>query len=200
MRKLSFYPRLAARSMRSNRRFYVPYLLTVIGTAAAFYIMAAIVADPGSKELASGTANGQVYVSMFMTIGQFVLALFSCIFLLYTNSFLMKRRQKELGLYSVLGMSKLNIAGIMVFESLYIGVIGIGGGLAVGILLHKLVSLLLFRLMRLPVPFGFSVQPMAILVVVLFFAALILIFQDEGRSPWCHPICFSAGPNRPRRL
>ena len=119
MRKLSFYPRLAARSMRSNRRFYVPYLLTVIGTAAAFYIMAAIVADPGSKELASGTANGQVYVSMFMTIGQFVLALFSCIFLLYTNSFLMKRRQKELGLYSVLGMSKLNIAGIMVFESLY---------------------------------------------------------------------------------
>lgn len=175
MRKLSFYPRLAARSMRSNRRFYVPYLLTVIGTAAAFYIMAAIVADPGSKELASGTANGQVYVSMFMTIGQFVLALFSCIFLLYTNSFLMKRRQKELGLYSVLGMSKLNIAGIMVFESLYIGVIGIGGGLAVGILLHKLVSLLLFRLMRLPVPFGFSVQPMAILVVVLFFAALILL-------------------------
>ena len=103
MRKLSFYPRLAARSMRSNRRFYVPYLLTVIGTAAAFYIMAAIVADPGSKELASGTANGQAYVSMFMTIGQFVLALFSCIFLLYTNSFLMKRRQKELGLYSVLG-------------------------------------------------------------------------------------------------
>jgi putative ABC transport system permease protein len=175
VRKLSFYPRLAARSMRSNRRFYVPYLLTVIGTAAAFYIMAAIVADPGSKELASGTANGQVYVSMFMTIGQFVLALFSCIFLLYTNSFLMKRRQKELGLYSVLGMSKLNIAGIMVFESLYIGVIGIGGGLAVGILLHKLVSLLLFRLMRLPVPFGFSVQPMAILVVVLFFAALILL-------------------------
>ena len=175
MRKLSFYPRLAARSMRSNRRFYVPYLLTVTGTAAAFYIMAAIVADPGSKELASGTANGQVYVSMFMTIGQFVLALFSCIFLLYTNSFLMKRRQKELGLYSVLGMSKLNIAGIMVFESLYIGVIGIGGGLAVGILLHKLVSLLLFRLMRLPVPFGFSVQPMAILVVVLFFAALILL-------------------------
>ena len=175
MRKLSFYPKLAARSMRSNRRFYVPYLLTVIGTAAAFYIMAAIVSDPGSKELASGTTNGPVYVSMFMTLGMIVLGLFACIFLLYTNSFLMKRRQKELGLYSVLGMSKANIAGIMVFESLYIGLIGIGGGLAVGILLHKLVSLLLFRLMRLPVPFGFSVQPIAILIVVLFFAGLILL-------------------------
>ena len=175
MRKLSFYPKLAARSMKSNRRFYVPYLLTVIGTAAAFYIMAAIVSDPGTDALAAGTTNGPVYVSMFMTLGMFVLGLFSCIFLLYTNSFLMKRRQKELGLYSVLGMSKTNIAGIMVFESLYIGLIGMGGGLAVGILLHKLVSLLLFRLMRLPVPFGFSVQPIAILIVVLFFAGLILL-------------------------
>lgn len=175
MRKLSFYPKLAARSMKSNRRFYVPYILTVIGTAAAFYIMAAIVSDPGSKELAAGTANGQVYVSMFMTLGMFVLGLFSFIFLLYTNSFLMKRRQKELGLYSVLGMSKTNIAGIMVFESLYIAVIGIAGGLAVGILLTKLVSLALFKLMRLPVPFGFTVQPIAIIIVVLFFAALIFL-------------------------
>lgn len=161
--------------MKSNRRFYLPYILTVIGTAAAFYIMAAIVTDPGSKELAAGTANGPMYVSMFMTLGMFVLGLFSCIFLLYTNSFLMKRRQKELGLYSVLGMSKTNIAGIMVFEALYIALIGIGGGIAVGILLTKLVSLALFRLMRLPVPFGFSVQPIAIIIVVLFFAGLILL-------------------------
>ena len=161
--------------MKSNRRFYLPYILTVIGTAAAFYIMAATVSDPGSKELAAGTSNGPMYVSMFMTLGMFVLGLFSCIFLLYTNSFLMKRRQKELGLYSVLGMSKTNIAGIMVFEALYIALIGIGGGLAVGILLTKLVSLALFRLMRLPVPFGFSVQPIAIIIVVLFFAGLILL-------------------------
>lgn len=161
--------------MKSNRRFYLPYILTVIGTAAAFYIMAAIVSDPGSKELAAGTSNGPMYVSMFMTLGMFVLGLFSCIFLLYTNSFLMKRRQKELGLYSVLGMSKTNIAGIMVFEALYIALIGIGGGLAVGILLTKLVSLALFRLMRLPVPFVFSVQPIAIIIVVLFFAGLILL-------------------------
>lgn len=161
--------------MKSNRRFYLPYILTVIGTAGAFYIMAAIVSDPGSKELAAGTSNGPMYVSMFMTLGMFVLGLFSCIFLLYTNSFLMKRRQKELGLYSVLGMSKTNIAGIMVFEALYIAIIGIGGGIAVGILLTKLVSLALFRLMRLPVPFGFSVQPIAIIIVVLFFAGLILL-------------------------
>lgn len=175
MTKLSFYPRLAARSMKSNRRFYAPYLLTVIGTAAALYIMAAIITDPGTDALAAGTTNGPVYVSMFMTLGMVVLGLFSCIFLLYTNSFLMKRRQKELGLYSVLGMSKSNIAGIMVFESLYIAVIGIAGGVAVGILLTKLVSLTLFRLMRLPVTYGFSVQPMAVIIVVLAFSLLILL-------------------------
>lgn len=180
--------------MKSNRRFYLPYILTVIGTAAAFYIMAAIVSDPGSKELAAGTSNGPMYVSMFMTLGMFVLGLFSCIFLLYTNSFLMKRRQKELGLYSVLGMSKTNIAGIMVFEALYIALIGIGGGLAVGILLTKLVSLALFRLMRLPVPFGFSVQPIAIIIVVLFFAGLILLtllanLAKVGRSRPVELLC-----------
>ena len=161
--------------MKSNRRFYAPYLLTVIGTAAALYIMAAIITDPGTDALAAGTTNGPVYVSMFMTLGMVVLGLFSCIFLLYTNSFLMKRRQKELGLYSVLGMSKSNIAGIMVFESLYIAVIGIAGGVAVGILLTKLVSLTLFRLMRLPVTYGFSVQPMAVIIVVLAFSLLILL-------------------------
>ena len=178
--------------MKSNRRFYLPYILTVIGTAAAFYIMAAIVSDPGSKELAAGTSNGPMYVSMFMTLGMFVLGLFSCIFLLYTNSFLMKRRQKELGLYSVLGMSKTNIAGIMVFEALYIALIGIGGGLAVGILLTKLVSLALFRLMRLPVPFGFSVEPIAIIIVVLFFAGLILLTLLANLA--------KVGPSRPVEL
>ena len=183
--------------MKSNRRFYLPYLLTVIGTAAALYIMAAIITDPGSKELASGTANGQVYVSMFMTLGMIVLGLFSCIFLLYTNSFLMKRRQKELGLYSVLGMSKSNIAGIMVFESLYIGLIGIAGGLAVGILLTKLVSLTLFRLMRLPVPFGFSVQPMAVIIVVLVFSLLILLtlFMNLARVGLSKPVELLRGGN-----
>ena len=197
VRKLSFYPKLAARSMKSNRRFYLPYLLTVIGTAAALYIMAAIITDPGSKELASGTANGQVYVSMFMTLGMIVLGLFSCIFLLYTNSFLMKRRQKELCLYSVLGMSKSNIAGIMVFESLYIGLIGIAGGLAVGILLTKLVSLTLFRLMRLPVPFGFSVQPMAVIIVVLVFSLLILLtlFMNLARVGLSKPVELLRGGN-----
>ena len=180
MRKLSFYPRLAARSIKSNRQFYLPYLLTVIGTCAAMYILYALYFDPGFDRLGEGTANGQVYTQMFMSIGIALVTLFCFIFLIYTNGFLMKRRQKELGLYSVLGMSKRNIAGIMVYESLYIGLTGIALGLALGILLHKLMTLLLHWLMRLPAAFGFEVQLHAVVNTALFFAlmiALTLVFN-----------------------
>ncbi len=180
MRKLSFYPRLAARSIKSNRQFYLPYLLTVIGTCAAMYILYALYFDPGFDRLGEGTANGQVYTQMFMSIGIALVTLFCFIFLIYTNGFLMKRRQKELGLYSVLGMSKRNIAGIMVYESLYIGLTGIALGLALGILLHKLMTLLLHWLMRMPAAFGFEVQLHAVVNTALFFAlmiALTLVFN-----------------------
>ena len=175
MRKLSFYPRLAARSIKSNRQFYLPYLLTVIGACAAMYILYALFFDPGFDRLGEGTANGQVYTQMFMSIGITLVTLFCFVFLIYTNSFLMKRRQKELGLYSVLGLSKRNIAGIMVYESLYIGVIGIALGLALGILLHKLMTLLLHSLMRMPASFGFEVQLAAVFSTALFFALMIVL-------------------------
>ena len=175
MRKLSFYPRLAARSIRSNRQFYLPYLLTVTGACAAMYILYALYFDPGFDRLAEGTANGQVYTQMFMSIGITLVTIFCFVFLIYTNSFLMKRRQKELGLYSVLGLSKRNIAGIMVYESLYIGVAGIALGLALGILLHKLMTLLLHSLMRLPAAFGFEVQLHAVVNTAVFFALMIAL-------------------------
>ena len=91
MRKLSFYPKLAARSIKNNRQFYLPYILTVIGTCAAMYILYALNFDPGFSRLGEGTSNGQAYVSMFMTIGIFLVSVFCFIFLVYTNSFLMTR-------------------------------------------------------------------------------------------------------------
>ena len=175
MRKLSFFPKLAAQSIKNNRRFYVPYILTVLGTTAAFYILSALFFDPGRFELASGTTHGSVYVQSFMMIGMLFLGIFSCIFLIYTNSFLMKRRQKEIGLYNVLGMGKGNIAAIMLFESLYVGVFGIGGGLLTGILLHKLCTLVLYKLVRFPAPFGIAVQPAAVALTALVFAVLLFI-------------------------
>lgn len=187
MRKLSFYPKLAARSIKNNRQFYLPYILTVIGTCAAMYILYALNFDPGFDQLGAGTTNGQAYVQFFMQLGIVMVSLFCFIFLVYTNSFLMKRRTKELGLYSVLGMGKKNIAGILVFESLYIAVIGIVLGLALGVLLHKLMMLLLYWLMRLPAPFGFAVQVKAmvntsVFFVVIIFLTLLLNLWRVGRS------------------
>ena len=175
MTKLGFYPKLAARSIKNNRQFYLPYILTVIGTCAAMYILYALYFDPGFETLGEGTANGQAYVQMFMMIGIYLVTIFCFIFLVYTNSFLMKRRTKELGLYNVLGMGKRNIAGVMVFESLYIGVLGIVLGLALGVLLHKLMTLLLHWLMRMPAAFGFEVQPHALFNTAVFFALMIFL-------------------------
>ena len=175
MRKLSFFPRLAWQSVRNNRRFYVPYILTVLGTTAAFYILSALYFDPGRFELASGTTNGAAYVQSFMMIGMLFLGIFSFIFLIYTNSFLMKRRQKEIGLYNVLGMGKGNIAAILFFEALYVVILGVGGGLAAGILLHKLCTLILYRLIHFPAPFGISVQPAAVALTALIFTCLLAL-------------------------
>ena len=175
MRKLSFFPRLAWQSVRNNRRFYVPYILTVLGTTAAFYILSALFFDPGRFELASGTTYGAAYVQSFMMIGMLFLGIFSFIFLIYTNSFLMKRRQKEIGLYNVLGMGKGNIAAILFFEALYVVILGVGGGLAAGILLHKLCTLILYRLIHFPAPFGISVQPAAVALTALIFTCLLAL-------------------------
>ena len=175
MRKLSFFPKLAAQSIKNNRRFYVPYILTVIGTTAAFYILSALFFDPGRYELAGNTTNGAAYVQSFTMIGMLFLGIFSFIFLIYTNSFLMKRRQKEIGLYNVLGMGKGNIAAILFFEALYVVILGVGGGLAAGILLHKLCTLILYRLIHFPAPFGISVQPTAVALTALIFTCLLAL-------------------------
>ena len=175
MRKLSFFPKLAAQSIKNNRRFYVPYILTVIGTTAAFYILSALFFDPGRYELAGNTTNGAAYVQSFMMIGMLFLGIFSFIFLIYTNSFLMKRRQKEIGLYNVLGMGKGNIAAILFFEALYVVILGVGGGLAAGILLHKLCTLILYRLIHFPAPFGISDQPTAVALTALIFTCLLAL-------------------------
>ena len=75
MRK-SLYPRLAWQSLVNNRRFFVPYILALMGNAAAFYIMSALVNDPGVKDMVPGRANAYMYVESFMAIGMVVALLF----------------------------------------------------------------------------------------------------------------------------
>ena len=127
----AFYPRLAAQNCIKNGKFYFPYLLTVIISSAAFYINLALAQTGSLPEL-----KRYFYLSMFMTVGTFVLGLFFIIFLIYTNSFLMKRRGKELALYNILGMGKGNIGVVLCYETLYTWLIGTGGGILLGMLLQ----------------------------------------------------------------
>lgn len=147
---------MAARNLRTNAAAYLPYLLTCIFTVAMYYIISAIACSPGLQ-----TMRGAATLESMMNFGTWVLAIFSVIFLLYTNSFLMKQRKKELGLYSILGLEKRHVAGILFFEMLYTAAIGLVGGLLAGMLLGKLLFLLLTALVKLPtvVSMGFSLTP-----------------------------------------
>ncbi|MDE6841302.1 MAG: ABC transporter permease [Oscillospiraceae bacterium] len=162
------YPKLAAQGMRQNRRFFVPYLLALAGLTAAFYVMSALCADPGVLNM-----RGFAYVQVMMTIGMFVAGILSAVLLLYINSFLMKQRKKELGLYNILGMGKGNIAWIQCWESLFTAVLGIGGGLVLGIAFHKLSTIALVRLLQFSIPFHSSLSLPAMVTTAMFFGALL---------------------------
>ena len=200
MRKSGFYPKLAWGNIVRNRQFYVPYLLTLGGTAAAFYIIGALA---GAWDLP--VMNRYIYLSMFMTFGLFVIAIFAVIFLGYTNSFLMKRRRKELGLYNVLGMGKRNIARMLGMETVYTALIGIGGGILAGLLLQKLVTLLLCRIMAFHgTGFSFYVSREGILATIALFTLILLgnllvnLIRVGRQSPMELMRSASAGEREPK--
>lgn len=169
MNKL-FYTKLAAQNIKKNSRFYFPYLLTCIGTIAGFYIMCSITFDEGISKM-----PGAAPLQTILYMGCFIVGIFAAIFLFYTNSFLMKRRKKEIGLYNILGMGKRHIAIVLFFESLFVGMIGIVGGLALGILFNKLILLALFKIMDFGVPFGFSISVPSIVVTCILFGIIIIV-------------------------
>ena len=169
MRK-AFYPRLAAQNCIKNGKFYFPYLLTVIFSSAAFYIVLALSQTGSLPEM-----QRYFYLSTFMTIGTFVLGLFFIIFLIYTNSFLMKRRGKELALYNILGMGKGNIGVVLSYETLYTWLIGTGGGLLLGMLLQRLITMLVTKMLRIDVKYEFFISVYGIAVTALFFGAVLFV-------------------------
>lgn len=166
MRSL-FYPRLAVLNIRKNGRIYIPYLLTGTITVAIYYIIKSIAYNTGIDEM-----PGSGEIRSFMGIGVAVVAVFSAIFLFYTNSFLMKRRKKELGLYNVLGLGKRHLARMMFFETLIIAVITIGAGLLSGMVLSKLIFLLLLKILRIDAPLEFMIVPKAMTETLVLFAMI----------------------------
>ncbi|MCI6005367.1 MAG: ABC transporter permease [Blautia sp.] len=169
MRK-GLFVRLALTNIRKNRGTYIPYILTCICCIAMLYMMLFIQANPGMEKVPGGSDIG-----MIMWLGIFVVGVFSCIFLLYSNSFLMKRRQKELGLYNILGMEKGHIGKMMFLETIFTSIFSLAAGILVGILGSKLALLLLLKLIHLPAQFGFYISGTGIVICIIGFGGIFLL-------------------------
>lgn len=169
MNKL-LYPRLAAVNMGKQKKLYIPYIISAVFTIAMYYIMCAVKGNEGLGEM-----RGALFLPEAISMGLIVIGVFACIFLLYTNSFLIKQRKKEFGLYNVLGMEKKHIAAIMFFETIYAFLISLVGGLAFGMLFDKLTSLLLYRLLKFEIKLGFYISFSGILYTAILFGGIFLI-------------------------
>ena len=170
MRKFGFYPQLALRSLRLNGKFYLPYLLSGMVSAAMLYDILFLNMNRGIYAL-----KGVNAVQGLLGFGAIVVALFSFALLCYTNGFLMKRRQKELGLYNILGMEKRHLARLLLWETVFAALLCILGGLLLGVLLSKLFLLLLCAVIQAEVPFGFEVPSAAVTYTIVGFGAIFLL-------------------------
>ena len=168
--KLGFYPKLAWSGMRKNSKLYVPYTLAGAGMAALFYIISYL-SSSESLLMVGGGGN----IAIILGMGKFVIAVFSLLFLFYTNSFLVRRRYKEFGLYNVLGMNKLNISRILLWETALNALISVGGGVLLGIVFSKLAELGLLNMIGSDVDFTLGVSAVAIIFTVGLFGVIYLL-------------------------
>lgn len=176
----SIYSRLALTNLKNNRKTYVPYILTSILTVMMYYIMDALsrsnsIVDPSLQSV--------------LTCAVGVIIIFAVIFLFYTNSFLIKRRKKELGVYNILGMGKRHIAQMLATETVVTASASIGAGLIFGIIFSKLMYLVLLKILHYDVRMDFeisgaSVRYTLILFVGIFLMTLIFnLFQIQLSNP-----------------
>lgn len=185
MHKCGFFPKLIFVNLLRSGQYYGPYLLSCGALVAMYYILRFLTWNEALQ-----TVRGARTLQAMMFLGCGVVALFSAVLLLYANSFVMKRRQKELELYSILGLEKRHIVILCVWETLLCAAVTIPGGIAAGILLSKLILLLLLKLVHVPVTFGFSVSlrgigETAALLGILFLAVLLWNLLRIG---WTRPI------------
>ncbi len=166
-----FYSKFALNNLVKNKRFILPYILSTIFTIASFYILTSLSLGKNLDKLPQGiSATKQV-----LGFGVIVIAIFSAIFLFYTYSFLIKRRVREFGLYSVLGMTKKQIARILILETIFIAVLTLVFGLAFGLLFDKLMLLVLLKLFTAGVSFGFVITPIAVFLTILLFGGIFFL-------------------------
>ena len=163
-----FYLKLALTNIKKNGKIYFPYLITSIFTVMMFYCVKFLGGDNGLRKDSESAA-------MMMSLGVYVVIIFSVIFLLYINSFLMKNRKKELGLYNILGMEKRHVMLIIFIETLIVYLISLGFGVLTGVLFSKLMMLILVKILAIHTSIVFSIDMNAILITTLLFSVIFFV-------------------------
>lgn len=167
-----FYFRLAVTGILKNRKFYFPYILTCICMIMMFYIIAYLGIGADMKDLRGGEM-----MQGFLNVGIYIIAVFALIFLYYTNSFLIRRRKREFGLYNILGMGKRNLVKLIVCESLIHAVVSLAGGLLAGILLSKLAELAAVKILEGQTGFAIHIALKPVLLTVALFIGIFFLIM-----------------------
>ncbi len=173
--KIGFYPRLALQSIRKNRRLYYPYILTCIGMVAMYYILSFLTHSDSLDRF-----PGSDVVRSMLSFGTWVVAIFAGLFLFYSNSFLIRRRKREFGLYNILGMGKWNIGRILVWESCITAAISLLIGIALGVAMSKLAELCLANILQTETDYVLRVSGGAILMTCTVFGTVFLLLLING--------------------
>lgn len=169
------YRKLAFTNIKNNGSLYLPYIISGIVTVAMFYIMMFLNNSKGLEKI-----YGSSYLTSIMALGVGIIAVFSYIFIFYTNSFIIKRRKKEIGVYNILGMEKRHIAKVMGIETVTVAFIAIIGGIVTGILFSKLSILLLYKILAVKETVKFEINFSTIINTLIVFGilyALTLIYN-----------------------
>lgn len=166
------YPRLAVTGIMKNRRTYLPYILTCSGMVMMYYIISFLSVSGFVREMKGGDI-----MQAYLGFGCGVIVVFSAIFLFYTNSFLIRRRKTEFGLYNILGMGKRNIALILMWETVIIYLFSLVAGIGCGVLFSKLAELLLAKMLNSGASAEFSVEYSSMLWAAIYFAVIFLLIM-----------------------
>lgn len=168
--KRTLFPKLAWAGIVKNKQLYIPYLLSCAGMVMMTYILYTLRVSRLLDHVFGGTMLGFI-----LGLGSFVTTTFALVFLLYTSSFVTRRRCREFGLYSILGMDRRGIVRIVLWESLITAGISIAGGLILGIAFSKLAELGLLNAIGKDVDYSFTVYPKDIADICGLFAAVFAV-------------------------
>lgn len=192
----NLYSKLARSNIIRNRDTYFPYIFSSVVTVSMFYMLLTI-----ANRTKEADFLGDKVMTDVLTFGVIVIGLFSFLFIFYTNSFLLKRRTKELGLYSVLGMEKRHISRVTAYEILYSSLFSIAIGIVVGIIFSKLMFAVLLNLLKLDTSISLNISLHSIIATIVLFILIffIVIFFNAIRIHKLNPIDLITGAKKGER-